>query len=37
MDKEGVPCIYNELSLSHKRDRTGSLVEMWMVLETHTE
>ena len=27
-------CIYNGILLSHKRDKSGSLVEMWMGLES---
>ena len=34
MDKEEVVHIYNGILLSHKRNETGSFVEMWMDLET---
>ena len=34
MDKEDVVRIYNGILLSHKRNKIGSLTEMWMDLET---
>ena len=34
MDKEDVVHIYNGILLSHKKERIGSFVEMWMDLET---
>ena len=37
MDKEEVVHIYNGILLSHKRNETGSFVEMWMDLETVIE
>ena len=34
MDKEDVVHIYNGILLSHKRNKIGSFVEMWMDLES---
>ena len=34
MDKEDVAHIYNGILLSHKRNKIGSFVEMWMDLES---
>ena len=37
MDKENVVYINNGILLSHKRNKTGSFVELWMNLETVTQ
>ena len=34
MDKEDVAHIYNGILLSHKRNETGSFVEMWLDLKS---
>ena len=34
MDKEDMAHIYNGMLLSHKRNETGPLAELWMDLQT---
>ena len=34
MDKEDMAHVYNGMLLSHKRNETGPLAELWMDLET---